>query len=175
MPIWKDASYFDSPSKNVSNGEPKSVADDQKHVEDGPDNENNEKDKSEDDNSPKEVNVAGQHVNTASLEVNTASHTLEATHVEFFSDEEEPKVDLGNILNSYTVPTTPNIRIHKDHPITNVIGDIEPISITKALSDSFWVEAMLEELTAVQTSTGLDTYVFAYWKEGHWNKMGLQK
>ncbi|GJT68809.1 putative ribonuclease H-like domain-containing protein [Tanacetum coccineum] len=53
-----------------------------------------------------------------------ASHTLEATHVEFFSDEDEPEVYLGNILNSYTVPTTPNTRIHKDHPITNVIGDV---------------------------------------------------
>ncbi|GKD41062.1 putative ribonuclease H-like domain-containing protein [Tanacetum coccineum] len=143
MPIWKDASYFDSPSKDVGNGDPKSAADDQKHVEDGPDNENDEKDKSEDDSSPKEVNTAGQHVNTASPEVNTgrfklntvdpsvntassydpdspkdmftmgASHTLEATYVEFFSDEDEPEVDLGNILNSYTVPTTPNSWLHR--------------------------------------------------------------
>ncbi|GJX48401.1 hypothetical protein Tco_0273591 [Tanacetum coccineum] len=33
MPIWKYASYFDSPSKDVSNGKPKSAADDQKQVE----------------------------------------------------------------------------------------------------------------------------------------------
>ncbi|GJW03037.1 putative ribonuclease H-like domain-containing protein [Tanacetum coccineum] len=120
MPIWKDASYFDSPSKDVGNGEPKSAVDDQKQVEDGPDNENDEKDKSEDDSSPQEVNTVRQHVNTASLEVNNgrfklniidpsvntassydldnpkdmfkigASHTLEATHVEFFSDKDEP-------------------------------------------------------------------------------------
>ncbi|GKE72292.1 hypothetical protein Tco_1534333 [Tanacetum coccineum] len=176
MPIWNDASYFHSPSKDVGNGEPKSAAGDPKQVEDGPDNENDEKDKSEDDSSPKEVNAARQHVNTASPEVNTrrfklntidpsvstaslydpdspkdmfkmgASHTLEATHVEFFSDEDEPEVDLGNITNSYTVPTTPNTRIHKDHPIINVIGNIEPISIAKALSNSSWVEAMHEEL-----------------------------
>ncbi|GJW13619.1 putative ribonuclease H-like domain-containing protein [Tanacetum coccineum] len=125
MPIWKDASYFDSPSKDIGNGEPKSAADDQKQVEDGPDNENYEKDKYEDDSSPKEVNTAGQHVNTTSLKVNIvrfklntvdpsvntassydqdspkdmftmgASHTLEATHVEFFSDEDVTKVDLG--------------------------------------------------------------------------------
>ncbi|GKG20251.1 hypothetical protein Tco_0380052, partial [Tanacetum coccineum] len=38
MPIWKNASYFDSPSKDVGNGEPKSATDDQKQVEDGPDN-----------------------------------------------------------------------------------------------------------------------------------------
>ncbi|GKE70362.1 hypothetical protein Tco_1528434 [Tanacetum coccineum] len=31
MPIWKDASYFDSPSKDVGNGEPKSAADNQKY------------------------------------------------------------------------------------------------------------------------------------------------
>ncbi|GJR97763.1 putative ribonuclease H-like domain-containing protein [Tanacetum coccineum] len=155
MPIWKDASYFDSPSKDIGNGEPKSAVDDQKQVEDGPDNENDEKDKYEDDSSPKKVNIAGQHVNTASPEVNIgrfklntvdpsvntasssdpdspkdmftmgSSHTLEATHVEFFSDEDEPEVDLGNILNSYTVPTTPNTIIHKDHPIKNMIGDVK--------------------------------------------------
>ncbi|GJR45404.1 hypothetical protein Tco_1313507 [Tanacetum coccineum] len=70
MPIWKDASYFDSPSKDVDNGEPKSAADDQKQTEDGPNNENDEKDRHEDDINPKEVNTAGQHVNTASPKVN---------------------------------------------------------------------------------------------------------
>ncbi|GKD79982.1 putative ribonuclease H-like domain-containing protein, partial [Tanacetum coccineum] len=54
-----------------------------------------------------------------------ASHTLDATHVEFFSDEDEPEVYLGNITNSYLVPTTPNTRIHKDYPIENVIGDVK--------------------------------------------------
>ncbi|GJT35602.1 putative ribonuclease H-like domain-containing protein [Tanacetum coccineum] len=146
-------------------------------VKDGP---HNKSDKSEDDSSPKEDNAVGQHVYTASPEVNTghfklnivdpskntaslndpdrpqdmfklgASHTLETTHVEFFSDEDEPEVDLGNINNSYTVPTTTNTRIHKDYPIKNVIGDvkstIEPTSIAKALSNSSWVEAMQEEL-----------------------------
>ncbi|GKB93635.1 putative ribonuclease H-like domain-containing protein [Tanacetum coccineum] len=117
MPIWKDASYFGSHSKDVDFGEPKYAADDQKQVEDGLDNENDEKDKSNDDCSPKEVNTARQHVNTASPDVNTgsfklntvdpsvntaslynqdrpkdmftmgASHTLEATHVEAMQEE----------------------------------------------------------------------------------------
>ncbi|GKB66691.1 putative ribonuclease H-like domain-containing protein, partial [Tanacetum coccineum] len=150
-------------------------------VEDGLDNENDEKDKYEDDSSPKEVNTKGKHVNTASPEVNTghfklntidpsvntassydqdspkdmftleASHTLEATHVEFFSDEDEPEVDLGNITNSYTVPTTPNTRIHKDRPIKNVISDvkssIQTRRMTKPTSEQgFLSEAMQEEL-----------------------------
>ncbi|GJU30992.1 putative ribonuclease H-like domain-containing protein [Tanacetum coccineum] len=84
-----------------------------------------------------------------------ASPTLKATHVEFFSDEDEQEVDLGNITNSYTVPTTPNTRIHKDHPIENMIGDIEPISIAKALSDSSWVEAIQEELLNKKDERGI--------------------
>ncbi|GJX68197.1 retrovirus-related pol polyprotein from transposon TNT 1-94 [Tanacetum coccineum] len=130
MPIWKDASYFDSPTQDVDNGEPKSVADDQKQDGDDPDNEKMNK-----------ISLMISKLNTVDPSVNTASsyyqdnlkdmftmeasHTLEATHVEFFSDEDEPEVDLGNIANSYT---------------------IKPISIAKALSDSSWVEAMHEEL-----------------------------
>ncbi|GJZ72442.1 retrovirus-related pol polyprotein from transposon TNT 1-94 [Tanacetum coccineum] len=76
-----DASYFDSPSKDVHNGEPKSAANDQKQVEDGPDNENDKKDKSEDDSNTKEVNVAVQHVNTPSPEVNIVDPLIEPTSI----------------------------------------------------------------------------------------------
>ncbi|GJS17971.1 putative ribonuclease H-like domain-containing protein [Tanacetum coccineum] len=189
VPVAADASYFDLPTKDVDNDEPKSAINDQKQDEDSLDNENDEQDKFKDDNSTKEVNTARQHVNTASPEVNTGhfklnnvgpsvntassndqdsskdmfkmrpSHTLEATHVEFFSDKDEPEVDLGNITNSYTVPTTPNTRIYKDYLIENVIGDvrtsIEPTSIAKALSDSSWVEAMQEELLNKNDKRGI--------------------
>ncbi|GJU97714.1 putative ribonuclease H-like domain-containing protein [Tanacetum coccineum] len=191
MPIWKDASYFDSPSKDVGNGEPKSAADDQKQDEDGPHNESDEKDKSEDDSSPKEVNAAGQHVNTASPEVNTgsfklntvdpsvntassyeldspkdmfklgASHTLETTHVEFFSDEDEPEVDLGNITNSYTVPTTPNTRIHKDHPIKNVIGDVKSTIQTRRMTKSTSEQGFLSAVYEQKTHDTLNTCLYA--------------
>ncbi|GKD77197.1 putative ribonuclease H-like domain-containing protein, partial [Tanacetum coccineum] len=188
MPIWKDASYFDSPSKDVGNDEPKSVADDPKQVNDGPSNESDDKDKSEDDSSFKENNTAKPQVNTASLGINTgsselnnvvspvnttspkdllgASHSFKATPVEFFNDEDEPEVDLGNILTSYTVPTTSHTRIHKDHLLKNMIGDVqssvqtrgmkrstseqgflkEPKRVAKDLSYPSWVEAMQEEL-----------------------------
>ncbi|GJU79491.1 putative ribonuclease H-like domain-containing protein [Tanacetum coccineum] len=206
MPIWKDTSYFNSPTKDVDNGEPKTVDDAQKQVKDSSNNKNAKQDKFEDDSSTLDVNVAGQHVNTVSLDVNThslklnvfgpsvkttssnkqdspkdmftmgVSHTLEATHIEFFSDEDKPEVDLRNITNSYTVPTTPNTRIHKDHLIDNVIGDvkssvqtrkmrkptskqgflsdIEPTSIAKSLSDSTWVEAIQEELLQFKLQQG---------------------
>ncbi|GKF25848.1 hypothetical protein Tco_0081742 [Tanacetum coccineum] len=121
MPIWKDSSYFDSPTKDVDNGEPKNADDAQKQ----------------------QVNIASLDVNTGSLKPNVVGPSVStASSNEEDSTEEEPEVDLGNITNSYIVPTTPNTRIHKDHPIDNVIGEIEPTSIAKALSDSSWVEAM---------------------------------
>ncbi|GJX32091.1 putative ribonuclease H-like domain-containing protein [Tanacetum coccineum] len=162
MPIWKDASYFDSPSKDVGNDEPKSVADDPKQVKDGLSNES--------DSSPKEDNTADQPVNTASPKLNTggpevntvvspvntaspkdmlgANHSLKATHIEFFSDEDEPEVKLGNILNSYAVPTSPHTRIHKDHPLENVIGDVQSsIQTRRSTSQQGFLSAVYKEKT----------------------------
>ncbi|GKB69556.1 putative ribonuclease H-like domain-containing protein [Tanacetum coccineum] len=132
MPIWKDTSYFDSPTKNVDNGEPKTV-NAQKHDEDGLNNENVEQERFLDDSSSKNVNSIGQQVNTASPDINTGSFKLNVVGRSVStsspnkqdSTEEEPEVDLGNITNSYIVPTTPNTRIHKDHPTDNVIGDVQ--------------------------------------------------
>ncbi|GJW29370.1 putative ribonuclease H-like domain-containing protein [Tanacetum coccineum] len=181
MPIWKDASYFDSPSKDVGNGEPKSAADDQKQVEDGPHNESDEKDKSEDDSSPKEVNAAGQHVNTASPEVNTgrfklntvdpsvntassydpdspkdmfklgASHTLEATHVEFFSDEDEPEVDLEKPLVKDGDADDVNIQLYR-----YMIGSL--MYLTSSRPDIMFA---CKKQTVVATSTTEAGYVAA--------------
>ncbi|GJR96479.1 putative ribonuclease H-like domain-containing protein, partial [Tanacetum coccineum] len=165
MPIWKDNSYFDSPSKDV--------------------------DKSEDDSSPKEVNATGQHVNTASPEVNIgrfkhntidpsantassyeldstkdmfklgASHTLKTTHVEFFSDEDDPEVDLGNITNLYTVLTTPNTRIHKDHPIKNVIRDVKSSIQTRRMTKSTFKQGFLSAVYEQKTYDTLNTCLYA--------------
>ncbi|GJV94988.1 ribonuclease H-like domain-containing protein [Tanacetum coccineum] len=142
MPIWKDTSYFDSPTKDVDNGEPKTADDAQKQVKDGPNNENDEQERFADDSSTKDVNAAGQHINTVSPDVNIGSLKLNvvgpsvntASPNEQDSTEEEPKVDLGNITNSYIVPTTPNTRIHKDHPIDNVIGEVKSTVQTRRMS-----------------------------------------
>ncbi|GJW88844.1 putative ribonuclease H-like domain-containing protein [Tanacetum coccineum] len=98
-------------------------------VEDGLDNENDAKDKFDDDSSPKEVNDAGQHINTASPDITTGSFKLNVV-----GSSNEPEVDLGNITNSYTVLTTPNTRIHKDHLIENMIGDVKSSVQTRRMT-----------------------------------------
>ncbi|GJW70133.1 putative ribonuclease H-like domain-containing protein [Tanacetum coccineum] len=120
MPIWKDASYFDSLSKDVDDGEPKYVVDDQKQGEDGLYNENDAKDKSDDDSSPKEVNTVGQHVNNASPDVNTGSLKLNDVVMKM-----NQKLIFRVTSQIRQFQLTPNTRIHKDHPIENVIGDVK--------------------------------------------------
>ncbi|GKC23125.1 putative ribonuclease H-like domain-containing protein [Tanacetum coccineum] len=133
MPIWKDTSYFDSPIENVDNGEPKTADDAQKQNEDGLNNENAKQERFSNDSSSKDVNTVGQQVNTGNPDLNTGSLKLNvvgpsvsiASPNEEDNTEEESKVDLGNITNSYI---------------------IEPTSIAKSLSDSSWVEAIQDEL-----------------------------
>ncbi|GJV64257.1 putative ribonuclease H-like domain-containing protein [Tanacetum coccineum] len=169
MPIWKNTSYFDSPTKDVDNGEPKIADDAQKQVEDGPNNENAEQERFADDRSTKDITV-DPSVNTASsydqdspkdMFTMGASHTLEATHVEFFSDEDEPEVDLGNITNSYTVPTTPNTRIHKDHPIENVIGDVKSSVQTRRMTKPTSEQGFLSAVYEQKTHDTLNTCLYA--------------
>ncbi|GKF91232.1 hypothetical protein Tco_0274933, partial [Tanacetum coccineum] len=41
------------------------------------------------------------------------------------TQEEDQGIDLGNLSPSYVVSSTPHTRIHKDHPIDHVIGDVQ--------------------------------------------------
>ncbi|GJT10583.1 putative ribonuclease H-like domain-containing protein [Tanacetum coccineum] len=138
------------------------------------------------------INTASTNDNTGSLNINTGSPIVttaltETTHAYYFEDEIE--LDMSNISTTYPISFTPNTRIHKDHSLDNVIGDVqssvqtrrmtkttndqgfnsavyegkthedlhtclfacflsqeEPKRISKALSDSAWVEAMQKEL-----------------------------
>ncbi|GJR73809.1 retrovirus-related pol polyprotein from transposon TNT 1-94 [Tanacetum coccineum] len=97
-------------------------------VEDGPNNENAKQERFADDSSTKDVNDVGQHVNTASPNVNTGSLKLNnvgpsvniASSNKQDSTEDEPDFDLGNIMNSYIVPTIQLKNTLKNHPIDNI-------------------------------------------------------
>ncbi|GJX75267.1 retrovirus-related pol polyprotein from transposon TNT 1-94 [Tanacetum coccineum] len=83
----------------------------------------------------------------------------EATHDNFFGDETE--VDMSNITTTYPVPSTPNIRIHKDHSLDHVIGDIQRAQkVIQALKDPTGnlKKSPLNAInaSAVQVTIGLD-------------------
>ncbi|GJR93800.1 putative ribonuclease H-like domain-containing protein [Tanacetum coccineum] len=161
---------------DAGNDDPKSPVDDKRKNEQGP-NDN------KDDSSTKQDNIVDQSVNTASPGLNTGgielntngfsfntatpedmvgpSHSLEATHIESFNDEYEPKVDLGNIPNSYVVPTTPHTRIHKDHPIGNVIGDMQSFVQTRRMTKPNSKHGFLSAIYEGKNHKDLYTCLFA--------------
>ncbi|GJU13437.1 putative ribonuclease H-like domain-containing protein [Tanacetum coccineum] len=111
MPLWKDGSLFDSSSKNASNDESQPSSDAGKRM------------------------MKVTNVNTGSLNINTVSPTvttapLEAAHADFFDDE--TNIDMSNITATYLVPSTPNTRIHKDHSLDHVIGDMLLFNVEEA-------------------------------------------
>ncbi|GJU73830.1 putative ribonuclease H-like domain-containing protein [Tanacetum coccineum] len=144
MPLWKDGSVFDSSSKNDSNDEPQPSSDAEKK-----DNEGVNKESGIDDQERPE---------------NITTAPLEATHADFFGDETE--IDMSNITTTYLVPYTPYTRIHKDHSLDHVIGDVQSgvqtrrmtktineqgfirraPKVIQALKDPKWIEAMQKEL-----------------------------
>nr|GEY39788.1 putative ribonuclease H-like domain-containing protein [Tanacetum cinerariifolium] len=85
------------------------------------------------ENSTKDVNTARSSINTASSNINTASPTVNTIKQrdDFFGADNDMRsldgveVDISNVSTTYPVPTNPNIRIHKDHSLDNVIGDMQ--------------------------------------------------
>ncbi|GJY34665.1 putative ribonuclease H-like domain-containing protein [Tanacetum coccineum] len=140
MPIWKDASYF-------GDAAPRSVAD--VHIHD----ENDDTEESHDDSSLKDNGTADQQVNTARPEVNTGSREVSTAVPEVNTatpedlvgpspasedtQVEDQEIEFGNIPPSYAVPTTPHTRIHKDHPIDHVIGDVQSSVQTRRMTTSY--------------------------------------
>nr|GEV41320.1 hypothetical protein [Tanacetum cinerariifolium] len=74
-----------------------------------------------------------------------------------YSDDEEDvgaEANFSNLETSIIVSPIPTTRVHKDHHVTQIIGDLssttqrrkEPKRVHQALKDPSWIKAMLEEL-----------------------------
>ncbi|GJW59534.1 putative ribonuclease H-like domain-containing protein [Tanacetum coccineum] len=163
-----DGLLFDSSSKNASNDEPQPSSDAGKKDDEGVSKESGIDDQEKTKNSTKDVNTARPSINTASINFNTGSLNintdsptvtavpLEATHADFFADETE--VDMSNITTTYPVPSTPNTRIHKDHSLDHVIGDIQSSVQTRRMINE---QGFISDVYEGKTHEDLHTCLFA--------------
>ncbi|GJY23736.1 hypothetical protein Tco_0397394 [Tanacetum coccineum] len=134
---------------------------------------NQEKD--ENVNNTNNINTVSSIVNTASIKDNVVDETIiygcaddpnmpnleEVVH----SDDDEDvgvEADMTNLDTHIHVSPIPTTRIHKDHPVEQIIRDIhstpqtrrmtksvtdhEPKKVIEALTDPSWIEAMQDEL-----------------------------
>ncbi|GJT83847.1 ribonuclease H-like domain-containing protein [Tanacetum coccineum] len=190
LPLWTaDPPYSQDPKSSHDDGS-KPSSDDGKKVDEDPrkDSECKDQEKEDNVNSTNNVNTAG-NVNTVSSTVNVAGTNevnavggkisiellfdpnmpaLEDYSIFDFSrdDEDDGAVaDMNNLDTTIQVSPNPTTRIHKDHPLDQVIGDLqsatqtrkmsknleehgfeEPKMVIHALKDPSWIEAMQEEL-----------------------------
>ncbi|GKB10273.1 ribonuclease H-like domain-containing protein [Tanacetum coccineum] len=84
---------------------------------------------------------------------------LEATHVDFFGDETE--LDMSNIITTYPVPSTPNTRIHTDHSLDHVIGDVQFGVQTRRMTKTTNEQGFISVVYEGKTYEYLHTCLFA--------------
>ncbi|GJV11732.1 putative ribonuclease H-like domain-containing protein [Tanacetum coccineum] len=84
---------------------------------------------------------------------------LEATHADFFGIETE--IDMSNITTTYLVPSTPNIRIHKDHSLDHVIGDVQSSVQTRRIIKTTNEQGFISAIYEGKTHEDLHTCLFA--------------
>ncbi|GKE48893.1 putative ribonuclease H-like domain-containing protein [Tanacetum coccineum] len=115
------------------------------------------------DSSTQDVNIAGPSISTTSKNINTGSSniniaspipndpsmkSLEATVIfdDAYDDREEvgAEADLNNLETTMNVSSIPITRIHKDHLIEQIIGDLHSAPLTRRMS-----QQNLEELGLV--------------------------
>ncbi|GJW35903.1 putative ribonuclease H-like domain-containing protein [Tanacetum coccineum] len=122
------------------------------------------------------INTVSPTVNVADIENNVVDENIvyrcdddpNMPNLEeiVYSDDDEgvdAKADMTNLDTHIIVNPTPTTRIHKDHPLEQIIGDInsapqtrrmtknvtehvESKKVNQALQDLSWIEAMQEEL-----------------------------
>ncbi|GJY80251.1 putative ribonuclease H-like domain-containing protein [Tanacetum coccineum] len=111
------------------------------------------------ENSTQDVNTTGPSINTEPDMFSLGDNaTLEATHADFFSDETE--VDMSNITTTYLVPSTPNTRIHKDHSLDHVIGDVQSGVQTRRMTKTTNEQGFISVIYEMKTYEDLYTYLF---------------
>ncbi|GJZ42072.1 retrovirus-related pol polyprotein from transposon TNT 1-94 [Tanacetum coccineum] len=133
----------------------KSTSDDGKKVDEDPRKDSECKDYEKEDNavvnSTNNVNTVSSIVNVAGInEVNAISgktsiellfdpnmHALEDYSIFDFSRDDEDDgamADINNLDTTIQVSPNPTTRIHKDHPLDQVIGDLQSATLTRKMS-----------------------------------------
>ncbi|GJT18538.1 putative ribonuclease H-like domain-containing protein [Tanacetum coccineum] len=158
MPLWKDGSLFDSSLKNASNDEPQPSSDAKKKDNEGVCIESGIANQEKPENSTQGVNIVGSSINTEP-DMFSFEDNATATHVDFFGDE--TKVDMSNITTTYLVPSTLNTRIHKDHSLDYVIGDVQSGVLTRRMTKTTNKQGFISAVYEGKTHEDLHTCLFA--------------
>ncbi|GKA72369.1 ribonuclease H-like domain-containing protein [Tanacetum coccineum] len=185
LPLWPQDPQFSSTSKDSPDARFKPLGEEEKKDAEDSENKDSKVPSTEEPrvNQEKDANINNtNNINTISLTVNAAG--IEDNAVDenivygcaddpnmpnleeiMYSDDDEDndaKVDINNLNTFMPISPIPTTRLHKDHPLKQIIRDIhsapqtrrmtksvtehEPKKVIQALKDPSWIEAMQEEL-----------------------------
>nr|GFD20411.1 hypothetical protein [Tanacetum cinerariifolium] len=91
------------------------------------------------DNSINEVNAAGNIVLTVGQNSLNSTNAFSAAELEDITysnvkDDVSVEADFNNLETSITVSPIPTSRVHKDHPVTQIIGDLSSTTQTRSMT-----------------------------------------
>ncbi|GJW36387.1 putative ribonuclease H-like domain-containing protein [Tanacetum coccineum] len=164
LPLWTaDPPYSQDPKSSHDDGS-KPSSDDGKKVDEDPRKDSNDQEKEDNvnntnnvnDGSTNEVNVVGGKT-SIELPFDPNMPALEDVSIFDFSRDDEDdgaEADMNNLDTTTQVNPIPTTRIYKDHPLEQVIGDLQSATQTRKISKNLkehgfvpsWIEAMQEEL-----------------------------
>ncbi|GJU55624.1 putative ribonuclease H-like domain-containing protein [Tanacetum coccineum] len=142
MPLWKDSSLFDSLSMNVSHDEPEASCDAEKRDDEGVSKATKVDDQERPENSTPNINTVGPSINTASAILELVIGDI---HLEYKTRDMTQKLQINKAYSAIYVLETYDRNLNTCMFFC-FLSQEEPKRVTKALSDSSWVEAMQEEL-----------------------------
>ncbi|GJX30258.1 putative ribonuclease H-like domain-containing protein [Tanacetum coccineum] len=116
-------------------------------------------------NNTNNINTVNPTVNAADIENNVVDENIgngcindpnmpNLEEIVYFDDDKEvgAEADMNNLATTMPVTPIPTIRVHKDHPLEQIIRDIQSAPQTRRMTknvtehDPSWIEAMQDEL-----------------------------
>ncbi|GJV93926.1 putative ribonuclease H-like domain-containing protein [Tanacetum coccineum] len=177
LPLWTADPPFSQSSKSSPDAGFKPSGDDEKKVTEEPgkeggdpskEGESNDQEKEDNVNSTNNVNAASTNeVNAVdaktSIELPLDPNMPELEDYSIFEDDEDvgAEADMNNLDTTIQVSPIPTTRIHKDHPLDQVIGDLQSAPQTRRMSKNLEAHGFVSTIQQRTNHKDLQNCLFA--------------
>ncbi|GJR68789.1 putative ribonuclease H-like domain-containing protein [Tanacetum coccineum] len=173
LPLWTADLPFSQDPKSSHDDGSKPSSDDGKKVDEDPrkDSESNDQEKEDNVNSTNnvnaastnEVNVVGGKTSIKLLDDPNMPALEDYSIFDFTRDDEDDAVvaNMNNLDTTIQVSPDPTTRIHKDHPLDQVIRDLQSVTQTRRMSKNLEEHGFVSTIQQRTNHKDLQKYLFA--------------
>ncbi|GJT69255.1 putative ribonuclease H-like domain-containing protein, partial [Tanacetum coccineum] len=188
LPLWPADPLFSQDSKSSPNAGFKPLSDGEKKVNGDPSNEDERDDQEKDDNvnntnnintasdgnSTNNVNVVSSTVNVVGIEVNVVGAktsielpddpNMQELEDIIYSDDDEDvgaEADMNNLDVIMLISPIPTTRVHKDHPVEQIIGDLNLTHQTRRMTKNLEEHGLVSLVQQRTNHKDFQNYLFA--------------